>query len=203
MDSIDLPFLLTALVLELTPGPNMAWLALLCAVEGRRAGLAAVAGVAVGLTILGLVAAFGLTELLRASPNLATAMRWAGFAYMLWLAWDTWPHKRQGHSDGTIEARRLVQTFRRGVVLNLLNPKSALVFVVIVPEFFHPTLPVFAQALALSAVYVAIATVVHGAIVLLAAQLHKWLTSGTHLGLVQRGFALLLVVIALWIITRG
>ena len=83
-------FALTSFLVELTPGPNMAYLALVAATEGRRPGYAAVAGVALGLAIVGLLAALGLATLIAASPLAYQALRWAGVAYLMWLAWEGW-----------------------------------------------------------------------------------------------------------------
>ncbi len=79
-------FAVTSLIIELTPGPNMAYLALIAATEGRRPGYAAVAGVALGLGALGLAAAVGLSALIAEAPVVYQAIRWAGVAYLLWLA---------------------------------------------------------------------------------------------------------------------
>ena len=71
-------FALTSMLIELTPGPNMAYLAVVSATQGRRPGFAAVAGVALGLSIVGLAAALGLAALIGASPVLYQALRWGG-----------------------------------------------------------------------------------------------------------------------------
>ena len=83
-----LAFILTCLVIELTPGPNMAYLALLSASIGRRAGFAATLGVALGLLIVGLAAALGLAAVIANSRLLYEALRWAGVLYLFWLAWE-------------------------------------------------------------------------------------------------------------------
>lgn len=73
-------YLATVLLIELTPGPNMAYLAALTLGRGRRAGLAAVAGVALGLAVIGIAAVLGFAALVAASPMLWNALRWAGTA---------------------------------------------------------------------------------------------------------------------------
>ncbi len=91
MNEIDplLAFALTALVIEITPGPNMTYLAALSLSSGARAGFAAVAGIALGLMIYGIVAAFGLTAIIDETPFLYSLMRWGGVLYLLWLAWES------------------------------------------------------------------------------------------------------------------
>ena len=85
-----LTFAVTCLVIELTPGPNMAYLAILSATKGRRAGFAATLGVAVGLSMVGLAAVLGLTVLVANSPMLYEVLRWGGVVYLLWLAYEGW-----------------------------------------------------------------------------------------------------------------
>ena len=111
-------FLLTALLIELTPGPNMAWLALTSASEGKRAGLTAVAGIASGLAVLGAVSAFGLAQLASASPLVFNLLRYAGVAYLLWLAWSAWNGSDQASSDAGKKGTRLSAWFRHGLLLN-------------------------------------------------------------------------------------
>ena len=85
-----LAFALLSLVVELTPGPNMAYLAALSLSRGARTGLAAVAGIALGLSAYGVAAAFGLAALVNQSAFLYEALRWAVILYLLWLAWEAW-----------------------------------------------------------------------------------------------------------------
>ena len=85
-----LAFAATCLVIELAPGPNMAYLAVLSASKGRRAGFAATLGIALGLLIVGLAAALGLTAIITNSRWVYEALRWGGVFYLLWLAWEGW-----------------------------------------------------------------------------------------------------------------
>jgi threonine/homoserine/homoserine lactone efflux protein len=191
-------FLLTALLIELTPGPNMAWLALTSASEGRRAGLAAVSGIALGLGVLGAISAFGLAELATASPVVFHLLRYAGVAYLLWLAWQAWTGKGEVSPGAAKDNAQLSAWFRHGLLLNLLNPKAAIFFIAVLPAYISPGQIVMTQTLSLSASYVAIATAVHVAIVLLAGQAHDWLSSGSRQRIVRRGFAIMLAAVAIW-----
>jgi threonine/homoserine/homoserine lactone efflux protein len=190
-------FLGTALLIELTPGPNMAYLAVLAATEGRRPGLAAVAGVALGLTLLGLLAALGLAAVVGASPPLSAGLRWAGVAYLLWLAWEAW---RDAAAD---QAESLDQTlagyFGRGLMTNLLNPKAAAFYVTVLPPFLNPDAAVLPQTLTLSALYVLVATLVHGTIVMFAGSAARLLTDTAQERRLRRIGAATLVGVALWL----
>src|SRR6476620_1133284 len=90
-----LTFLLTVLLLELTPGPNMAYLATLALSRGRMAGLIATAGVAFGLAVHAIVAGLGAGVLIQQYPLLYDAVRWIGVGYLLYLAWEGWGLKKK------------------------------------------------------------------------------------------------------------
>jgi threonine/homoserine/homoserine lactone efflux protein len=80
LTDLFIPFLITTMLIELTPGPNMAWLALTSATQGKRSGFAAVAGIATGLAILAVASAVGLAELAARSPFAFSLLRYAGVA---------------------------------------------------------------------------------------------------------------------------
>jgi threonine/homoserine/homoserine lactone efflux protein len=191
------PFLITALLIELTPGPNMAWLALTSASQGRRSGFAAVAGIALGLALLGGASAFGLAELAARSPFAFQMLRYAGVAYLLWLAWKAWVGEKELSPDAASH-NELGAWFRHGLLLNLLNPKAAVFFVTILPAYIVPDALIAPQTFLLSASYVAIATAVHLTIVALASKGHAWLSVGNRQHLIRRIFAIVLAAIAAW-----
>lgn len=97
-------FALAVLLIELTPGPNMAWLAGLAATEGRQTGKAAVIGIAVGLLTNGVLAALGLAAILEAEPRLLTVLRLAGALMMMWLAIEAW--RVAGQTEPSRHSRR-------------------------------------------------------------------------------------------------
>jgi threonine/homoserine/homoserine lactone efflux protein len=194
-----LAFAITCLVIELTPGPNMAYLAVLSASKGRRAGFAATLGVALGLLIVGLAAALGLTALIANSRMLYEALRWGGVLYLLWLAYEGWRGDAET-SPGTATAGASdSKYFIRGLITNLLNPKAGIFYIAVLPTFIVETRPLTGQAVPLSVVYVAVATLVHSAIVLLADAARPWLEDERRSRIVRRAFSLLLVGIAVWL----
>src|SRR5256885_7235524 len=87
-------FVLTALIIEMTPGPNMAYLAVLGASQGRIAGFSAVVGVALGLALLGIVVGLGGGSLVLNNRIVYEGLRWAGALYLCWLAFDSWKDGR-------------------------------------------------------------------------------------------------------------
>lgn len=192
-----LAFLLTSLVVEITPGPNMATLAALALERGRAAGLAAVAGVALGLLCVGTLAAAGLAAAISEIPALYQALRWGGVFYLFYLAYDAW--RDAGEGAGVARQPDDVRSlFLRGLVINLLNPKAAMFYVAILPAFIDPNRgAILPQNLTLVLLYVAVATLVHAAIVMLASSLRP-LLMGAGEKIVRRGLALVMAAIALW-----
>jgi threonine/homoserine/homoserine lactone efflux protein len=195
-----LAFIFTCLVIELTPGPNMAYLAVLSASRGRRAGFAATLGVALGLLIVGLAAALGLTAAFASSRMLYEGLRWAGVLYLLWLAWEGWRGEEETSPGKAAVDARDSKYFVRGLVTNLLNPKAGIFYVAILPTFVDETRALIVQTVTLSVVYVMVATAVHSIVVLLADAARPWLEDEHRSTLVRRALSVLLVGIAAWLL---
>jgi len=196
--TVVLPFLAAVALMELTPGPNMGWLAIVSLSQGRTAGLAAVAGITLGLTVWMVAAAFGLTEVVLVRPALYQAIRWAGVGFLLWLAWDAWRSTGDGADAAPIETRRRA-LFRRGLIGNLLNPKAALLYVVLLPGFIRPAQgPLLAQALTLGSLHVVVSVIVHSIIVLTAARAGGALLTRAQGPGMRAAMALGLVAVAVW-----
>ena len=191
------PFLLASLLVELTPGPNMAWLAIVGVSQGRSRGFAAVAGVALGLAIVGALAAMGLGGIVSASPLLYELLRWAGVLWLLWLAWDGWREAGEALEEVPSDWG-LGRYFRRGLVTNLLNPKAAVFFLAVLPTFTDPTRPILPQTLTLSAAFVVLATLIHGTIVALAGLAAPLLQDPRRARLLRRTLSASLALVALW-----
>lgn len=203
MTLADLPwatvagFAATSALIEVTPGPNMVYLALVAATDGRKPGYAAVAGVALGLGSLGLLAALGLAALIDTSPVLYAILRWGGVAYLLWLAWDSWRVAGDASEHAALGSS-LSRYFGRGLITNLLNPKAALFYVAVLPSFLTQSTGALAQTLWLSLIYVVIATAIHAAIVTLAGTAQVALADENRSQLVRRLLAVALGMVALW-----
>lgn len=156
-------FALAALVLVLTPGPNMIYCISRTLCQGRAAGLVSLAGVLLGFVSHLLAAALGLTALLMAVPLAFDAIKLAGAAYLLWLAWQA---VRPGGA-APFQARRLpadppAKLFRMGLVTNLLNPKVAMFYLSFFPQFLHPERgSVLVQSLQLGATQIGVSGTVN------------------------------------------
>lgn len=196
--SVLLPFLAAVILMEITPGPNMGWLALVSLSQGRTAGLAAVAGITLGLSLWMVAAAFGLTEVVMRWPALYQAIRWAGVLFLLYLAWDAW-RSTDATARQTPEPAFRRQLFRRGLIGNLLNPKAALLYVVLLPGFMRPGYGApLVQALALGSLHIGVSIVVHSAIVLTASRAGGSLLTRQQSPVTRTLMALSLVAVAAW-----
>lgn len=192
------PYLAAVLLLELTPGPNMAYLALIAAERGRKAGLITVGGITAGLLVWLLASIGGLVEIAAARPSILFALKWAGVAYLAWLTVDTW---RGAGTDGSASEAMARGLFGRGFLTNILNPKAALLYVSLIPAFVardEGALPT--AALALGLIHIAVSIVVHVSIVFGAVASIRRLPDGQALQprTVSRLFAVGLAAVAVW-----
>ena len=188
-------FALASILIELTPGPNMTWLAIVAVSEGRRAGYTAVVGVALGLALIGAAGALGATALIEASDLVYGILRWAGVAFLLWLAWDGW---RDAGAAELHDDRPDHTHFLRGLLTNVLNPKAAAFYVTVLPAFVSDTRPVAVQTAILTITYVAVATAIHAGIVTAAGSLKPLLADPERERALRRVLSLLLAAVAIW-----
>lgn len=196
-----LPFLAAVLLVELTPGPNMGYLAVVGGQWGRRAGFLTILGVTAGLAVYMLAAVFGLAEIILRIDWLYQLLRWAGVAFLLWLAWDTW---RGGAADpAAMDLARPSSgaLLTRGFLANVLNPKAAVFYIGLLPGFTDPARPFAGQALTLGLIHIGIALIIHVVIVLAAARAIPLLAKATGNGgrTIRIVFAVALAAIALWL----
>lgn len=181
-------FALVSLGLVLTPGPNMIYLISRSITQGPAAGIVSLGGVALGFVFYMLCAAFGITALLLAIPFAYDALRFAGAGYMLWLAWQA--VKPGGRS--LFQVKKLAidsprKLFAMGLVTNLLNPKIAMLYLALLPQFIDPTAgSVLMQSVVLGAIQIAISVSVNAMIALAAGSIALFLASRPSWMLVQR-----------------
>lgn len=195
--STIIAFSIASFAIELTPGPNMTYLALVAAREGRFYGFITVLGVALGLAIIGTAAAFGMTNLIQSSPLYYEILRWAGVLFLFYLAYEGWAAKQEANEK--ISQQKSWSYFNRGLVTNLLNPKAALFYVAVLPTFLTAG-PTINQTLILTAVYVLIATLIHVFIVAVAGTLEPFLNNKKYELYARRILSILLATVAIWVL---
>lgn len=165
-----------ALGLVLTPGPNMIYLVSRSIAQGRRAGLISLAGVAVGFLCYLLLAGAGLSALFAAVPVAYTVVKIAGAAYLLWLAWSMLRPGNSPFEPREMAAHSPTRLFSMGLVTNLLNPKIALMYAALIPQFLEASAgPTWQQFLVLGGIQIVTAVAGNGLILLGAARLSGWL----------------------------
>ncbi|MCS3731206.1 LysE family translocator [Bradyrhizobium betae] len=185
-----LGFALVSLGLVLTPGPNMIYLISRSITQGPAAGIVSLGGVALGFVFYMLCAAFGITALLLAIPFAYDALRFAGAGYLFWLAWQA--VKPGGRSPFQVKQLAIDsprKLFVMGFVTNLLNPKIAMLYLALLPQFIDPTAgSVLAQSVVLGAIQIAISVSVsvNAMIALAAGSIALFLASRPSWMLVQR-----------------
>lgn len=181
-------FLAACILLVLTPGPNLLYLISRTLCQGRAAGLISLAGTTTGFIVHILAAALGLSAVLLAVPVLYDVVRWAGAAYLLWLAWDAVRPQGAGlFAPRTLPIERPLKLFRTGLFTSILNPKVALFYLALFPQFIEPALgAVFLQSLFLGATQIVIAVIGDTLFVLAAARVAAWLTTRPQWSALQR-----------------
>ena len=183
-----LGFALVSFGMVLTPGPNMFYLISRSNTQGAAAGMVSLGGVALGFVFYMLCAAFGITALLFAVPYAYDALRLSGAAYLLWLAWQA----VEPNGRSPFQVRKLAidgprKLFAMGFVTNLLNPKIAMLYLALLPQFIDPASgSVLTQSLALGLIQIVISVSVNAAIALAAGSIALFLGSRPSWLLVQR-----------------
>jgi threonine/homoserine/homoserine lactone efflux protein len=165
-----------ALLMVLTPGPNMVYLISRSICQGRRAGVISLFGVIAGFLVHMFAAALGLTALFMTVPLAYELLKWAGAAYLLYLAWQAVkPGARSPFEARDLPVDPPRKLFFMGFMTNVLNPKIAVFYLSIFPQFVSPAHgPVFAQSVELGLAQIVVSFSVNLCIALSAARLAAW-----------------------------
>ena len=183
-----LAFALVSLGMVLTPGPNMIYLISRSISQGRMAGLISLGGVALGFVFYMFAAALGITALVFAVPFAYDALRLAGAAYLLWLAWQAVrPGGRSPFQVKELPADGPRKLFLMGLITNLLNPKIAMVYLSLLPQFIDPAAgSVFMQSVVLGFTQIAVSVSVNSVIAIAAGSIAVFLAGRPFWLIVQR-----------------
>ena len=168
-------FSVACAALTATPGPDMLLIASRSATQGKASGFATLAGIQAGTYCHALAAAFGLSQLFLAVPLAYDAVRYAGAAYLLYLAWKVFRSPATSLATTTgLRRYSIAAVFRQGLLTNLLNPKMALFVLVLFPQFVRPDAgSVALQIMLLATVLNAIGLAVNGTVILMASRLQR------------------------------
>lgn len=152
-------FIGVAIVLAVTPGPGVLYIVTRSATQGPVAGLASVAGVGLGNALSATAASFGLAAAVTASVELFTAIKVAGALYLIFLAVRTVLASKTLVASALSEPTGPWRLVADGTIVAALNPKTALFYAALLPQFVDSPLAAREQALALSAIFVGVAAV--------------------------------------------
>jgi threonine/homoserine/homoserine lactone efflux protein len=169
-------FVVAALVLLVVPGPSVLYIVARSIEGGRTAGLVSVLGVQTGAMVHIAFAAVGLSAILASSAVAFSVIKWLGAAYLVWLGLRRIFGRDEEESDVAVEPAPLSRVFSQGVIVNILNPKTALFFLAFLPQFVDPARgPAWAQILLLGATFVILALCSDGLYALLSGTAGGWL----------------------------
>jgi threonine/homoserine/homoserine lactone efflux protein len=178
-------FFAASILLGLAPGPDNIFVLTQAALHGRESGLAVMGGLCTGLIVHTVGVALGVAIIFQTSALAFTALKLAGAGYLLYLAWQAFraPAANLGGAGNGPSGR--LRLYRRGIIMNITNPKVSLFFLAFLPQFTDPargSLPV--QVILLGMTFIAATILVFGGIALLAGTLGSWLQRSST---VQRG----------------
>lgn len=186
--SLWIAYAFVSLGMVLTPGPNMIYLISRSLSQGVRAGMISLAGVAVGFVFYMLCAAFGITALLMAVPFAYDALRIGGVIYLLYMAWQTLkPGGRSVFQLRNLPTHGARKLFFMGFVTNLLNPKIAIMYLSLLPQFITPDHgSVLSQSLILGVTQISISLSINAVIAVMAGAIAATLAGRPLWMVVQR-----------------
>ena len=165
-----------AVLLALAPGPDNLFVLMQSAMRGRGAGLLVVLGLCSGLLVHTTAVALGLATLFATSALAFNLLKAAGAIYLVWLAWQAWHAPAADTGSAAADAPSAAQLYRRGIVMNVTNPKVSIFFLAFLPQFVSAERgDVGLQVLALGALFMLATLLVFGAIALAAGTLRELL----------------------------
>jgi threonine/homoserine/homoserine lactone efflux protein len=180
-------FLLAALGLLVVPGPAVIYIVTRSVAQGRKAGIASVLGIELASLCHSVAAAFGLSAILLASSLAFGLVKYLGAAYLIYLGVKTFLSKGNLGCIERDDSPKLVQLFRKGFLVNLLNPKTALFFYAFLPQFVDPVRgSIIVQILMLGAMFVMLATITDSTYALVTSGVGSLVMKSTRFQRVQK-----------------
>jgi len=186
MDSLTL-FLMASVILLVVPGPAVIYIVTRSIDQGRLAGFISTLGIQVGTLVHMLAAVCGVSAILMTSAMAFNAVKYLGAAYLIFLGIQKLLEKEPSPEVKKIEPKKLKSTFYEGILVNVLNPKTALFFFAFLPQFIDPSEgSAVIQILFLGFIFIFMALISDGFYALMAATLGHWLKQNAHFLRLQR-----------------
>lgn len=170
-------FFIASLVLAVTPGPDNIFVMTHSMMRGREAGLAVVIGLCTGLLVHTTAVALGIAIVFQTSDWAFTTLKTVGAAYLLYLAWQAFTASSVTGGNGTEHQPSLLWSYRRGIIMNVTNPKVTLFFLAFLPQFVTTDAgQITGQIIVLGALFIAATILVFGSMALLADKVSNFLS---------------------------
>ncbi|HWO97099.1 MAG TPA: LysE family translocator [Bacillus sp. (in: firmicutes)] len=128
-------FIIVAVVLTLSPGPDILFVMAQSMSNGKRAGMATALGLCSGITVHTMAAALGISAVLYQSNTAFQIVKYAGALYLLYMAWQAFKEGNAPLAADGVEKRSMSSLYRKGILMNILNPKVSLFFLALLPQF--------------------------------------------------------------------
>ena len=188
-------FFAASVLLALAPGPDNIFVLTQSALHGQLAGLLVTLGLCTGLIVHTTAVAFGVAVIFQASALAFTALKLCGAGYLLYLAWGAWRATATKISANSGVALSLGKLYRRGIIMNVTNPKVSIFFLAFLPQFADPGRgSLTLQMVLLGGVFILATILIFGAIALLAGTLGSWLTRSDKAQIIMNRVASLVFV---------
>ena len=166
------PFFVASVLLGLAPGPDNLFVLAQSALYGKSAGFAVVCGLCTGLMVHTAAVAFGIAAFLQTSAYAFTVLKLVGAGYLAWLAWQAFRATSKSIGLNKQNRRTLWQLYRRGILMNVTNPKVSIFFLAFLPQFIDPAKgQVALQIVSLGGLFIVATVMVFGAISFIAGSL--------------------------------
>lgn len=177
-------FVLATLTLSISPGPDNIFVLTQSIVNGKKYGLATVAGLMTGCIIHTTLVAFGVSEIINRNENLFFAIKLLGATYLLYLAYKVYQSNPEiAFSTENIEQKTPIQLFKTGFWMNVLNPKVTIFFLAFFPQFlFSKTINTIIQFYVLGGLFIIVSFIIFSSIAILAGSISTYLKQNKKIG---------------------
>jgi len=196
-------FFTASVLLALAPGPDNLFVLTQSALHGRLSGLLVTLGLCTGLLVHTAAVTFGVAVIFQTSALAFTALKFFGAGYLLYLAWGAWRTGSAEIKGAANNGLSRIRLYRRGIIMNVTNPKVSIFFLAFLPQFADPARGSLAwQMIALGGIFIVATILVFGSVALLAGTLGNWLARSSSAQIVMNRVAgLVFVGLALKLVT--
>ena len=177
---VILSFFSVAILLTLAPGPDILFVIAQSVSQGKHAGIATALGLCTGLLVHISAAVLGVSAVIYQSALAFSVVKYAGAVYLLYLAWQAFRERDEGLSFGRQKPMAYASLYKKGIVMNVLNPKVSLFFLALQPQFVDPSAgQIPQQMLVLGVIFLVQALAVFTLVSIGAEKLRQWLSAHT------------------------